>query len=75
MTFGWISQAPINSIQPDHLQILHPFPSQKGQEKSTSTTTSSFHSPPPMDYTTTPYFETRHPHEGKYYLFVKSYVC
>ncbi|KAI8972763.1 hypothetical protein BDB01DRAFT_809251 [Pilobolus umbonatus] len=34
------------------------------QEKSTSTTTSSFHSPPPhADYTNAPYFETKHPHE------------
>lgn len=42
-------------------------PKKPRQEKSTSTTTSSFHSPPsaPIDYATTPYFETRHPHEGK----------
>ena len=32
-----MSPAPINSIQPDHLHILHPIPSQNGQEKSTST--------------------------------------
>ncbi|OBZ91501.1 Polyadenylate-binding protein 4 [Choanephora cucurbitarum] len=42
-------------------------PKKPRQEKSSSTTTSSFHSPPPsapIDYATTPYFETRHPHEG-----------
>lgn len=40
-------------------------PKKPRQEKSTSTTTSSFHSPqPPVDYLTSPYFETRHPHEG-----------
>ncbi|KAI7890624.1 uncharacterized protein EV154DRAFT_511030 [Mucor mucedo] len=41
-------------------------PKKPRQEKSTSTTTSSFHSP--IDYanntSTSPYFETRHPHEG-----------
>lgn len=40
-------------------------PKKPRQEKSTSTTTSSFHSP--IDYAntnTSPYFETRHPHEG-----------
>lgn len=40
-------------------------PKKPRQEKSTSTTTSSFHSP--IDYANTnnsPYFETRHPHEG-----------
>lgn len=46
-------------------------PKKPRQEKSSSTTTSSFHSPPApvmMDYNTTttpPYFEARHPHEGK----------
>ncbi|KAI8338818.1 hypothetical protein BD560DRAFT_412765 [Blakeslea trispora] len=42
-------------------------PKKPRQEKSSSTTTSSFHSPPPsapIEYMTTPYFETRHPHEG-----------
>lgn len=47
-------------------------PKKPRQEKSSSTTTSSFHSPPstapPVDYGTVPYFETRHPHEGKHFL-------
>jgi RNA recognition motif-containing protein len=45
-------------------------PKKPRQEKSSSTTTSSFHSPPstapPVEYGTVPYFETRHPHEGKH---------
>lgn len=43
-------------------------PKKPRQEKSSSTTTSSFHSPPPpIDYASpTPYFDTRHPHEGMY---------
>ncbi|RCH79528.1 hypothetical protein CU098_002812, partial [Rhizopus stolonifer] len=47
--------------------IAYHEPKKPRQEKSSSTTTSSFHSPPPsapIDYATTPYFETRHPHES-----------
>lgn len=57
------------------LIVAYHEPKKPRQEKSTSTTTSSFHSPPPFDYVSTPYFEAKHPYEGIYsYVHIYKYA-
>lgn len=78
VSFGKPEEAALALKETDGMQyrtkpmiVAYHEPKKPRQEKSTSTTTSSFHSPPPtapIDYATTPYFETRHPHEGKYHV-------
>ncbi|GAN06588.1 conserved hypothetical protein [Mucor ambiguus] len=73
VSFGKPEEAALALKETDGMQyrtkpmiVAYHEPKKPRQEKSTSTTTSSFHSPPstaPIDYATTPYFETRHPHE------------